>query len=212
MMISDLLKPGIPAVIQIKGYSSLKLTTFVRGFKDKIYIIVDHPLHNGRPLNISEDTKCIVRFIHEGKVIGFRTIVLAAVKNPANLVFLRFPTSYETSSLRKFDRYPIKISAVCAPRRLNGDIESMPRILMLNLSKGGCLVESPEPYSLGVLIYLTVFLPEQGQINDVEAEVKRCEKGEEKYYLGLSFADLLDPSYEQIKGYLHLLESYQVRA
>ena len=212
MVNPEIFHPGVPAVIQIQGIRNAKLTTFFRGYNNKQYLIIDHPLHGGRPINLTDDTPCIVRFIHEGEVIGFKSRVMAQVRSPAMLVFLKYPTSVETSMLRKSSRYRVQIEVVVAPRKLFGDLDTYPKVTMLNLSEGGCMVESYEEYEPGTPAYMTVFLPEQGRVDDVETMVKRCEKHGDMFRLGLAFNDLLDPNYEQVKGYLHLLESYQVRA
>ncbi|MFH1092479.1 MAG: flagellar brake protein [Pseudomonadota bacterium] len=208
----DIFHPGNPAVIELRESIKGKFTTFFRGYKSKAFVIIDHPVQDGRLIPLTEDEPCVVRFIHQGNIIGFRAQVINFVRRPTALIFLRFPESVESSALRKSQRYPVKLEAVVAGRRLRGALEGQARIHLLNLSLGGCMVESYEPYEKGSLVYLTILLPDQGQINDVELEVKRADKKGDKFILGCQFADMLDPGYEKLKDYVHILEAFQVRA
>jgi hypothetical protein len=56
------------------------------------------------------------------------------------------------------------------------------------------VVETGESYDKGTFVFLTVFLPEQGRMDDVEAEVKRVDKKRDQFLWGLAFADILDPA------------------
>ncbi|MEW6264653.1 MAG: flagellar brake protein [Thermodesulfobacteriota bacterium] len=203
---------GVSVMLQVRDSPEGKYTTFFRGYKNKDYLILDHPVKEGKLAPIADDTPCIIRFIHEGNIIGFRSRVLGVIRTPYPLIFLRYPQSVEMSRLRKFDRYPVKIEVVCAPRKLNGLVDSYPRDNILNLSAGGCQIEAFEHFLRDQTIFLTVFLPEQGKINDLEAEVKRVDKKGDKFILGIAFADLLDPGYEKIRAFLHTLEAFRVRA
>lgn len=207
----EIFKAGAAVVFELRERTKAKFTSFFRGMKNRNYLIIDHPAKDGRLVPLADDDACIVRFIHEGEIIGFRTKIMAIIRSPVPLVFLHFPQNIETSRLRKSERYPVRIDAVCAGRKLEGQLESYPRDMVLNLSAGGCLVEAFESFEKGRIIFLSVFLPEHNQVNDVEVEVKRIEKKGDKFLIGLEFADLLDPGYEEIKGFLQLLEAYQVR-
>jgi c-di-GMP-binding flagellar brake protein YcgR len=208
----EVFKPGAPAIIEIRGYPKIRFQTFFRGCKYNHFLIIDHPIRDGRPVPIGDDTQCIIRFISEGEIIGFRSVITALIRNPEALAFLRYPKSVEVSRLRQSDRYPVQIEAVCAPKKLAGHIDAYPRAMMLNLSEGGCLLESIESFDKGELVYLTVFIPERPPVIDLESEIKRVDKKGDKFHLGMAFTDLLDPNFEEIQGYLHLLKSYRVRA
>ena len=213
MVDPELFQPEVPLVITFRDMTKVKLTSFFRGYKAREYLVIDLPNRDGRPAPVLENTQCIARFIHEGNIIGFTSKVLAVLSTPTPLVFLKFPDSVETSRLRKADRYPVKIEATCSTNPSNGRPQELPPATMLNISEGGCLVQSPGPFDLGVSIYLSVNIPEQGRVENLEAEVKRCQSdGENNYLLGLAFSDFLDPSYQEIKKFLNLLETYHVRA
>ena len=161
---------------------------------------------------VGDDTQCIIRFISEGEIIGFRSIITSLIRNPAALIFLKYPKTVESSKLRQSDRYPVHIETVCALKKLEGDIDAYPKSIMLNLSEGGCLLECIESFDKSAIVYLTVFFPERPPILDLTCEVKRVDKKGNDFHLGMAFVDLLDPNFEEIQDYIHLLKSYKVRA
>ena len=199
-------------MIEVNGAEKNKFTTYFRGHKTKQYLIMDNPITGGKPVPVPDGSPVVVRFIHEGSIVGFRSMVICQSLAPSPLVFLRFPQEVESTRLRKSERYPVSIDCVCSGKRLSGMVEGFPRSTVLNLSEGGCMVEAGESYDKGTFVLLTVFLPEQGRVDDVEAEVKRVDKKGDRFMLGLAFADLLDPGYEEIRAYLNLLKTYRVRA
>ena len=212
MVDPEIFCPGVPAVLEVSETGKKKFTTYFRGYKTKQYLILDHPLSVGKPIHIPDGSSVVVRFIHEGSIIGFRTTAICHSSAPSPLMFLRFPQAVESSRLRKSERYPVSIECICSGKRLMGAVDTYPRATMLNLSEGGCMVEAVGDYDQGTFVFLTVFLPEQGRVDDVEAEVKRVDKKGDRFLLGLAFADLLDPGFEEIRGYLNLLKTYRVRA
>ena len=209
MVDPEIFHPGVAVVIQPTTQYREKLTSCFRGYKGKEYIILDAPLRGGVPLNLGENTPCVVRFIYEGQIVGFKTYVLAQTRTPYPLVFLSFPDSVETSDIRKSQRYPVRINSVVAPRKLNGAAENYPVSYVLNVSAGGCLVETAEPFSLGQTLFATIYLPDSLKVNDLETIVKRCVKKGDNFRLGLEFADVLDYGYEQIQTFLQSLEAFQ---
>jgi c-di-GMP-binding flagellar brake protein YcgR len=204
--------PGTPTVLEVRDYQKAKYTSHVRGCRGGQFLILDHPLRDGRPIALADATPCIVRLIHDGEIIGFRTEIMSVVRNPAPLIFLRYPENFEKTQLRKHARYPVAIETILSKDKLKGRVNGQPRTKMLNLSAGGCMIESPAPMDLDSFLYLTVFLPEQDRVDDLEAEVKRCFKMNGGYELGLSFSDPMAPTYERIVGYVQLLEAFRVRA
>ena len=212
MVDPELFQPEVPLVISFQNMAKVKLTSFFRGYKAKEYLVIDLPNRDGRPALVTENTPCIARFIHEGNIIGFRSKVVAVISNPTPLVFLKFPSAVETSRLRKADRYPVNIEAACSTSPQNGRPLEYHQATVLNLSEGGCLLLSPGPFELGANVFLSVNIPEQGRVDNLEAEVKRCQQEGESYLVGLAFADLLDPTYQEIRKFLNLLETYPVRA
>lgn len=208
----EIFRPGLTIVLELKDRPGVKMTSFFRGFKNKDYLIIEHPSKEGKLVPVGDEALCVIRFIYDGNVIGFRSRIIAVIRTPYPLIFVRFPQAVETSKLRKSERYPVRIDSVCSNKPLYGAVDAYPRDVILNLSSGGCQVEAFEPQEKESIIYMTIFLPETRQVNDVEVEVKRVEKRGEKYLLGLSFADVIAQNYEIVKNYIQTLEAFQVRA
>ena len=209
----DVFQPGTQVVIELGDPNKLgKATSVLRGLKRDQFLLLDLPQQGQTSTLLQAGAQCIVRFIHEGRIIGFRSRVIGMLNEPEGLLFLQFPNHVESSKLRKHDRFPVEIDAVCATERLDGLVDAYPRDIVLNLSEGGCMVSAFESFAKNAIVHITFFLPRQGQVNDVEAEVKRLAPKGEKYLLGLEFTDYLDPGYSVVRDYVKLLQSYRVRA
>ena len=210
MVDPKIFKPGIPAAIQVQDYVRTKFSTLFRGYKSKHFIMADHPRRDGLLLPLQDDTKCIVRFIHEGSIIGFQSRVLVTTTRPFPLFFLAYPDSIETSTLRKYQRFPVKIPVVLTRDEIGE--KNQRKSIALNLSEGGCLVESFEEFSPGENLLAAFLLPEMGRVDKVEVEVRRCERRGNCFLIGLQFFNFFDEGYKEVRGYLNLLEALQVRA
>ena len=212
MVNSKIFKPGTPAAIEVQDYVRTKFSTLFRGYRSKSFIMADHPRRDGLLLPLQDETKCIVRFIHEGEIIGFTTRIIVTTPRPFPLVFLSYPETVESSVLRKYLRFPVRVPAFLTRDGYSGVDDAPAKSMVLNLSQGGCLVESLQAFSVGENVLMTLILPEMGRVENVEAEVRRCEKKGGGYLLGLQFFNFLDEGYQEVRGYLNLLEALRVRA
>jgi c-di-GMP-binding flagellar brake protein YcgR len=210
MVNSDIFKPGLPVVLESAEIPKTKLTSYIRGVKDQDYLIIDHPKLNGRLVPMSEDSSCIVRFIHQGKVIGFRSKVESTLLRPRALIFLQFPEEIETAKLRKSDRYPVQLEAWCATEKRNGRPPTDHRDHVLNISQGGCMVAVRDDYPMGGKVYLTVLLPELPPVNDLPTIVKRSVRKKDFFEIGLEFVDHSEPAYHKIQSFLNVLATFRV--
>lgn len=66
-----------------------------------------------------------------------------------------------------------------------------------NISEGGLLIESSKALSLNAIIYLTLNLPELGELI-LEAQVVRCKKHGKIYNIGLAFFNIDNENKELI--------------
>ncbi len=205
--------PGARLIIEFPSIFKRRYYSSIIGHKQEQYIIIDHPVQDKRPLLLDEGMVCMVRYIEGGVACGFKTQVIGVSSRPYSLVFLEFPRSVESSNLRKEDRYPVSLAGVLSEER---NIESSdPKSVVCdirNISRGGCLVSSPEAFEPETMLFLTINLPEHGEADNLETEVKSCSKAGREYQLGLNFADLLNPAYKKIEAYLENLKLLQVMA
>jgi len=158
-----------------------------------------------------EETQCIVRFIREGNAFGFRTHVLGVIRNPFPLIFLSFPEKIESAKLRNSVRYPVNIETVCAMKMLAGGLAGHPRGTMLNISSGGCLIESPEEFDRKTIFNLSFELPGQGWIYDLSAEIRSCEQQNDKFLHGLAWSNGPSENLQKVTQYLNSLEALRIR-
>lgn len=208
----EIFVPGLRILIEIPYISHVKFESFLRGHQAGQYLILDHPIHNGTPVPLSEDAICVLSYIHQGQQIGFRSTVLAVVKKPYPLIFISFPDSIDSSRLRASDRFPVRIETIYSQEPLRGLVEGRDRAVTLNISAGGCLVECLQPFDVDERIYLTIFLREPGPVHDLPGQVRRSDAKGEKYWVGISFLDLDSPGYQDVSKFLQRLKTLQVRA
>ena len=208
----NIFQPGIPLVLEAPGLNQAKMTSFFRGYRPREYLVIDHPTQEGQPAKLRDYNEVVGRFIHEGRVYGFRSRVKFVVRRPFPLVFLIYPNKVEAELLRKDSRYPVVLEAVCSTQPLEGSVAGIPRATVLNISQGGCRIQSAKPFKSGITLYLTVVLPERGQVNDLAVLLRRVEKRGGHFLLGTQFADLDEDSGRVIQDFLEHLAVMRVRA
>lgn len=205
--------PGARIIIEFPSLFKRRFYSSIMGYKQEQYIIIDHPAWDKRPLLLDEGMVCMVRYIENGLACGFKTQVIGVSSRPYPLVFLEFPRSIESSNLRKEDRYPVSLAGALSEEKSEESSDHKSLVCnILNISRGGCLVSSPEAFELETTLLLTINLPEQGEAENLETEVKSCSKAGQEYQLGLNFANLLNPAYKKVTAYLENLKLLQVMA
>jgi len=204
--------PDARIIIEFPSLFKRRYYSAIRGHKQDQYIIIDHPAQNNRLLPLEESMICMVRYIDNGLACGFKSQVLGTTLRPYPLAFLEFPTQIESSNLRKEERYPVSLAGSYVKESTEEDSAQTPLACdVINISGGGCLVASPEQAETETTIFLTISLPEEGDCEGLEAEVKSCTQSGMEYHLGLNFSDLLNPDYKKVAAYLDNLRKLQVR-
>ena len=74
------------------------------GWKHRSWIICEWPFYFRQPIPCAAGTACLLRYIHAGRIIGYRTEVLQALMQPFPFLLLAFPSTIEAVSLRKHGR------------------------------------------------------------------------------------------------------------
>ncbi len=212
MIAAESFQPGLQLIMEAPDLHKIKFQTVLRGLKSDQYLVLDHPSHKGQPVNLPQETACVVRFIHKGRIIGFRSQVVAALRKPYPLLFLTYPKEVETSKIGRADRYPVNIETTCTPDAGVKSTDKAPQGRMLNISLGGGLIRCPTAFEKGRHIFITINLQEFGRIIDLPVEVKRCETQGEEYLLGVSFSAPEHPGFERVGQFLQRLETLQIRA
>ena len=205
------LHPGAKIIIEFPSLFRSKFTSCLRGFRQNHFVIIDHPQNKNLPVHIEEGTACLVRFINEGMACGFKSDYLGSTRHPFPLAFLSYPAHIESSNLRQEERYLVEIETAFSDRNFEESQGDQLTGQILNLSRSGCLLNSPENYEPNSFLYLTITIPKYGRAYDIEVEVKSAQKSSEGYMLGLSFINRLNPEHKKLDAYLDDIKLLQVR-
>lgn len=165
------------------------------GWKDHAWLVCEWPLQIGHGTDIPNGTSCTVSYLHDGKLVGYRTEVRDMLTSPVPLLFIAFPQSVEEMHLRKHTRV-----SSCEPvvlERLDGETGSGSHVsskvvggLLQNLSLGGCSVIVPQAPSWirpGTRIRMEFELAGLGHVTNLTGVVKTADAREGTSSLGIEF-------------------------
>ncbi|OLN25907.1 hypothetical protein DVDV_3026 [Desulfovibrio sp. DV] len=147
------------------------------------------------------DNAVIVRYLHEGTVVGFTAQVIKCIQIPFPLIFLTFPKRLESHDLRRHPRV-----SCCLPGQavINGEgVAGM----VLDLSHSGCLFsatvpDTPPSVAIDDAILLRCGIFGQGEEAGLAGVVKRVALSGRRLELGLKFRQMPPPTQEAINTYL----------
>lgn len=154
------------------------------GWKKDEFIIGDPPLVDGKPAVVEKGRSFVSHFQILRTVYGFETSVLDAGTKPYPIIFLAYPEVIKEMYLRRHQRTKVNTPAsIYSIVTRNGSL--------LDVSEGGCLLETGYFYEVGSQFYLSFELPGGPKIEHVKAVVKHARKRLNKVLLGIEFAELL---------------------
>lgn len=78
------------------------------GWKEGAWLICEWPFHLGRPIPCEIGTPCLVRYMYDGKFIGYHSDIREQHLLPFPLLLLTFPQTVQQVSVRKHARVPIQ--------------------------------------------------------------------------------------------------------
>src|SRR5918993_3501686 len=74
--------------------------TSILGWKQDSWLICEWPFHLGTPISCDSGTQVLLRYFHQGKMIGYCSEVLDACVQPFPFLLLSFPLTLEEMPLR----------------------------------------------------------------------------------------------------------------
>ncbi len=167
----------------------------VLGWKYRSWIVCEWPFHLGQPIPCVKGTLCLLRYIYEGHMIGYRTEVLETQMQPFPFLLLAFPSELEEVPLRKHGRVsaqePIVLTAFQEypsvpqnepPMRIGG--------LLKDLSASGCAVLIQRPvqgFYLGMALRVEFEIIGTGHVNNLTGVVRNLSPQADGTHLGLEF-------------------------
>jgi c-di-GMP-binding flagellar brake protein YcgR len=162
------------------------------GWKDHAWLVCEWPAQLGHDAEIPRGTPCTISYLHDGKLIGYRTEVRDLVTSPVPLLFIAFPQKVEEMHLRKHARV-----SSCEPVLLCHDAgaRSGPPLspsdyaggMLKDLSAGGCsvaLTQRPSWLHPGATIRLEFELPGLGHVTNLTAIVKNADAQADHHLIG----------------------------
>ncbi len=167
----------------------------VLGWKHRSWIVCEWPFHLGQPIPCVRGTLCLLRYIHEGNMIGYRTEVLEAQMQPFPFLLLAFPSELEEVPLRKHGRVsarePIVLSVV---QEFASNLPNEPPIriggLLKDLSASGCavLIQRPvQDFYPGMALRVEFEITGTGHVNNLTGVVRNLSPLADGTHLGLEF-------------------------
>lgn len=167
----------------------------VLGWKHRSWIICEWPFHFGQPIPCAAGTSCLLRYIHAGRIIGYRTEVLQALMQPFPFLLLAFPSTIEAVSLRKHGRVvaqePVVVLQLTGGSR-DPQAAHQPRIggLLTDLSASGCAIRLQRPmqdFFPGLVLRVEFEIVGTGHVNNLTAVVRNVSLQADGTVLGLEF-------------------------
>jgi hypothetical protein len=163
------------------------------GWKTGDWMICEWPYHLGRPVPCRVNEPCLVRYMYDGRFIGYPSVIRDRQLEPFPFLYLAFPQSVEELALRKHarvsfkDPLPIKISE-CGPAGRRTDRRTIDG-LMHDLSLTGCCVALPAraAWTPGTAVCLAFELRGIGHVSNLSGVVKNVAEGPRHTELGIEF-------------------------
>ena len=159
--------------------------TLLIGWKKDRFLVGDTPVLSGKPVSIPKGSYFIGHFQSYRTVYGFETSVLDVKTEPYPIIFLAYPDIVKEMYLRRHQRTKINTPAsIYSIVTRNGSI--------MDISEGGCLLETEYSYDVGSQFYLSFELPGGPKLEHVKAVVRNVRRRLNKILLGIEFAESLN--------------------
>lgn len=197
--------PGTRLALQVTGLPDKFATTCVGHARGR-YLVTQFPVlpetnRDGFYQMLYPDNAVIVRYLHEGTVVGFTARVIKSIQIPFPLIFLTYPKKLESHDLRRHPRV-----ACCLPGQAvlgGGPVPGM----VLDLSHSGCLFsaavpETPPAVAVDDAVDLRCDLFGPGEASTLAGIVKRVAVSGRRLELGLKFRAMPAPAQQALNDYL----------
>jgi hypothetical protein len=129
---------GTTLQLQIQGLG-VTLSTLT-GMEEGQYILIKTPPFAELATKLHEKNHIIVRYVNGGEVFGFRTTLIAIIREPVRFSILSYPMNVESINLRKHERVNCMVPAGIKLVE-GGHYEG----IVVDMSIGGCSFEFNTP-------------------------------------------------------------------
>ena len=105
--VSGFLAVGISLHITLsQDETNAQYGSSILGWKQGSWLICEWPFHLGKPIPCGPGTGLLLRYIYQGKMIGFHSEILNTHVDPFPFLLLSFPSTLDEVPLRKHCRMP----------------------------------------------------------------------------------------------------------
>ena len=166
------------------------------GWKERDWLICEWPFHFGQAVPCEAGTRCLVRYMLAGKLIGYASEVRTTQTSPFPLLYLAFPQSVEEVHLRKHVRVPsneplllIQVDGQGAVRVASQGSATMGGLVQ-DISVAGCrvLLQQPHPSLLqGSIVHLEFELLGIGHVTNLTGVIKNVAEHAHTIAIGVEF-------------------------
>lgn len=168
----------------------------VLGWKNHAWLVCEWPVQLGHDQVITGGTPCTVSYLHEGKLVGYRSEIRDLIRSPVPLLFVAYPKSIEEMHLRKHVRAstnePILVMSASSYQSSDAGTSSAKYLggLLKDLSESGCNVllrQTPAWIGPGRTVQLEFELPGIGHVTNLAGVVKNVDARPEGHAVGIEF-------------------------
>lgn len=194
---SSILMVGLPLQLVFgAGPDKIHCEATLFGWKEGAWLICDWPFRSGEAVPCEAGTRCLIRYLIEGKLIGYESEVRSTQTSPVPLLYLDFPQAVEEVQLRKHVRVPSNEPLLL----LNADGKGAVSVgskghatmggLVQDLSMEGCrvLFQQPYPYLLqGSTVTVEFELIGIGHVSQLTGVIKNVSESGHTKSIGIEF-------------------------
>jgi c-di-GMP-binding flagellar brake protein YcgR len=194
---ASFLSVGLPLKISLSlDQQKIMYGSTLLGWKDHAWLICEWPLQLGHEQQVAGGTPCTVSYLHEGKLVGYRSEIRDLISSPVPLLFIAYPKTVEEMHLRKYVRVssnePILLMRTDPHHSSQSSLPTSDYFggLLQDLSEGGCsvaLVQRPAWLRPGSTVRLEFELPGLGHITNLTGVVKKADARHGSEMIGIEF-------------------------
>lgn len=193
---ASFLSVGIALQVSLGDHNSkTQYGSTLLGWKEGAWLICEWPFHLGQPIACEIGASCLIRYMFDGKFIGYHSDIREKHLQPFPLLLLAFPQAIQQVSVRKHARVPIQeplLMIRIEDRNLASGATQKNIIggLLRDVSVSGCcaLVQRPA-YELcpGTSVRLEFELIGIGHISNLNGTVKNVSEHLTHTEIGIEF-------------------------
>jgi c-di-GMP-binding flagellar brake protein YcgR len=194
---SSFLMVGLPLqLVMGSGQSKVNCVSTLLGWKERTWLICEWPFHLGHAVSCEAGTRCLVRYLIDGKLIGYESEVRTTQTSPVPLLYLAFPQTVEEVHLRKHVRVPSNEPLLLIPADGRGAAHAASKGnapmggLVQDLSVAGCrvaLYQSHPSVLQGSTVQLEFELIGVGHVSNLTGVIRNVAEHEKTKSIGIEF-------------------------